>query len=74
MTNSHESGSSQARRAARSTDSAQIAEDGQPLLNAEQAREIRMMESANERLRFERLRAQAWERWKEERKFGHSKP
>lgn len=45
-----------------------IADDGGPLLTPEQHREIKMMEAANERRKIERLRAEAQERFAEERR------
>lgn len=46
-----------------------IGDDGKPLYTAEEARNIRMMEAQQERQRLDRLRHEANERFKEERKM-----
>jgi hypothetical protein len=48
---------------------AMIGDDGKALYTAEEARHIRMQESAQERERLDRLRKEADARWHEERRM-----
>lgn len=76
MSTNTDSGSGQASRARteNKTINGNVDEFGKPLLSAEQARTLRMMESANDRIKVERLRKEAEERRLAERQWGKPAP
>jgi hypothetical protein len=68
----HTAGTTQANAAATAARrDAIIGDDGKPVYTAAEARDIRMMEAAQERQRLDRLRKEADARWAEERRMKH---
>jgi hypothetical protein len=66
----HTAGTTQANAAATAARrDALCGDDGKILYTAEEARDIRMMEAAQERERLDRLRKEADARWAEERRM-----